>query len=400
MYTLYEPLLRLPQRASIPYVVTLHDYFTLCPTIQLTDVNGRYCGEPEGGRQCEFCLLQRPHMDWQKYLNVAPLPIRDWRNFWERWLSEASLVIVPHEDVRQRIKRYFPALSIKVMENPELVCPENIKELRQEQYQTRTRQSDRQVLRVGLVGALGCSKGGTRLLTCARLAQEKHLPIEFVLFGILTPDVFEQCGDQVPASLTILGSYKEEDVYQQIVDNSIDYFWFPSFCPETYSYTLSIPIRLGVPVIGSDLGAIGARIRDHGWGETHPWDMESEVVLKRLMSFDYNKVSRENLVVTNTKFPLAEKLYEHVVLKHIYNSLKLPNSRLHELADNLCRREYPHNMDGKELKILLTRRPSKSLLIRYIVALSPGYIYRYIRNHSVMQVGRHIKQVLFSRFLR
>lgn len=160
---------------------------------------------------------------------------------------------------------------------------------------------------------------------------------------------------------------------------------------------MSIPIRLGIPVIGSDLGAIGARIRDHGWGETHPWDMESEIVLKRLMSFDYNKVSRENLVVTNTKFPLAENLYKPVSLKHIVDIPQLPVERLHKEAIILCQKGYPRCMDGRELSVLLRQHPSGWGIIQYIFALSPSYVYRYMRKHSIVQIGKHIKQVFFRK---
>lgn len=49
--------------------------------------------------------------------------------------------------------------------------------------------------------------------------------------------------------ITILGPYDEETIYSQIPGHLIDFFWFPGICPETYSYTLTIPVRLGIPLL-------------------------------------------------------------------------------------------------------------------------------------------------------
>ena len=54
---------------------------------------------------------------------------------------------------------------------------------------------------------------------------------------------------------------------------------------ETYSYTLSEAWRLGLPVVGSDLGAIGERIRALGGGVTvDPWDPQAvAATVRRLL---------------------------------------------------------------------------------------------------------------------
>ena len=109
--------------------------------------------------------------------------------------------------------------------------------------------------------------------------------------------------------IDILGAYQEEEVYQQIHSQAIDFFWFPGVLPETYSYTLSIPVRLRIPCLSTDLGAIASRIQANHWGETYPWQDGAEAIVKHLLDFPYESYQNPDFILKNTAFPPFEEYY-------------------------------------------------------------------------------------------
>jgi hypothetical protein len=71
-------------------------------------------------------------------------------------------------------------------------------------------------------------------------------------------------------NVEISGEYREEEVFDRLEDLGCHCALFPSVWPESYCYTLSIAQAGGFYAIGFDLGAQGARIREHGWGQVLP----------------------------------------------------------------------------------------------------------------------------------
>lgn len=287
-----EPcILNVIKNLHVPLVVTLHDYYFICPFIKLTNEDDIYCGE-KGVQICNECLSRRGF--YSVTLGKAIQDIKAWRKFWGDFLKEVSLIIVPSADMEKRVKGYFPLSSIQMRENPELI----FSELRE--------------IQVGLIGSLSVAKGAKVIKDILALVSQKKSPIHFTLFGTL-PDV--QLTKEENQYITILGPYKEQDIYQIIASHSVNYFWFPGVCPETYSYTLTIPIRLRIPCLSSDIGAIASRIHSHHWGETYPWDGDVDEILEKLLSFDYRQFYNSDFVIENTSFGTFEKFYTGISYK-------------------------------------------------------------------------------------
>lgn len=290
--------LEISKLLKVPFYVTLHDYYTICPLIKLSGKTDKYCGLPND-KECNECLKCKKNqlrIDMKMEID----DIKKWREKWNEFLLQAQKVFVPHGDVKRRLAKVLPELEITVFENPEIVPVSVTYEKKQKKHKKYKK------IRIGIIGALEKTKGAGVILAVAEEIVRRNLPIDLILFGR-----FLEYKNNIPASLTVLGSYTEEHVYQQIVDNTIDYFIFPSLVPETYSYTLSIPIKLGIPILGVDIGAIGARIKEHAWGEVYPYESNAEYICNRLMSFDYKYYAskKENFEIVNNSFPLAKDLY-------------------------------------------------------------------------------------------
>lgn len=360
-------LLKLPEMLNIPYVVTLHDYYFICPFIKLTHENGIYCRE-KSTKECRRCLARRTF--YSKTFHKQISSISFWREFWNQFIANAECAIVPNEDVKDRFSRYYTDVHYRVIENPEIVAPDKL-EKKNSNYENRDE------IRIGVLGILSISKGRDVLLECAHLADKGNLSFHFILFGELS-----DYKGPIPKSLIVKGRYEEDEIYELIAKEEIDFFWFPAILPETYSYTLSIPIRAGYPVLGTDLGAIGQRIKAHHWGEVYKFDENPEVILDRLKEFAKGKSKYTDLRVRNTTYPNAEDYYQFQIDK------KDISVEYDEITDLRRREAYERNhsslqcLHGKELKRMVQLSNSPLSKIQYVGRIDKKWLCHFLTSHS------------------
>lgn len=343
--------------------VTLHDYYVVCPRVNMTK-NGIYCYEA-GDAECNICMhdtLAEMPMDLGRLLDMLP-DIVSWRKYWLDFLQKADYVFVPSSDQRERLLRYFPSLTkIRVVENPEIVVPPGTCNVK--------------IRRIGILGTISEAKGRSVLLECARLAEAQHLNMQFVLFGTLSP-----AEGNLPANLLVKGKYREDEVYSLIRGEGIDFFWFTAIWPETYSYVLTIPIRLGIPVIAADLGAIGERIKRGGWGEVYPVESDISEIVHALSVFDYmHYQSTGDFKIKNDHFLSFQEMYSNDSEMFLMDSNDNENSQLFigqgvtgtykfnwDKEVEIC--GSPSNLQPHELKFLWTKKSGLIWKIRLLIAV-------------------------------
>jgi GT2 family glycosyltransferase/glycosyltransferase involved in cell wall biosynthesis len=242
VHLLPQAILDLPSAVGVPYDCTLHDYFAICPQYHLVTEDGHYCGEPDRAG-CTACLARRPGM-WG-------LDIVEWRRAFGVLLRGADRLIAPSRDVARRIGRYFPDLAIAVWPHPEPKAP-----------------TVPRIVRVAVLGNLSPEKGLRVVAACATDAKMRSLPIVFRVIGSTTEPV-----PQSPAvPLTIHGQYDDAELASLLAAEKPDVVWFPAQVPETYSYTLSVALASGLPVVASSLGALPERLSGHPRSRTVPWN--------------------------------------------------------------------------------------------------------------------------------
>ena len=341
--------------------VTLHDYYVVCPRVNMTK-NGIYCYEA-GDAECNICMhdtLAEMPMDLGRLLDMLP-DIVSWRKYWLDFLQKADYVFVPSSDQRERLLRHFPTLTkIRLVENPEIVVP--------------PADCNRKIRRIGILGTISEAKGWSILLNCARMAEQQNLNIQFVLFGTLSP-----AEGNLPANLIVKGKYKEDEVYSLINSEGIDFFWFTAICPETYSYVLTIPIRLGIPVIAADLGAIGERIKRGGWGEVYPAESDISDIVHALREFDYVYYQNTgDFTIKNDHFLSFEELYcddkemFQLQIKHEEVKIHGEEGQGSGFCDGLAGMDVcgtPANLQPHELRYLWSRRAGLFWKIQLIWAV-------------------------------
>ena len=239
-----DALAELAESGAVRLKVYVHDYLAICPRINLVDASGRYCGEP-GPAGCDKCLKA----NGSRYGIVA---IEPWRARFARLLRAATGVVVPDRDVAARLRRYFDAVRIEVQPHEPLQPTPPV--------QRRAPPGDAApVMKVAVIGAISPIKGLQVLLDCARDAMERELPLQFVVLGYTSDDT-----QAAQRRIEVTGRYREEDAQNLLAALGADAVFLPSVWPETYSYTLSVAMRAGLPVFAFDIGAIASRLRSAG----------------------------------------------------------------------------------------------------------------------------------------
>lgn len=227
---------------EIPYYFTLHDYYAICPRINLIDESGLFCGEPTK-EQCNICI--RTCNDSMGY------SIERWRGWYQKILENAHKIFVPDLDVKWRFMRYFANIEFVVRPHFDSW-----------QYDESTlnniqnTQSSSKIKRIGIIGAIGLHKGFYILKEVSEICSRYGFNLEFIVIGYTQDDIFFENQNNVK----ILGKYQDSKLMDIINQEHLDAIWFPAISPETYSYTLSACLITGLPIIAFDFGAIGRRL--------------------------------------------------------------------------------------------------------------------------------------------
>jgi glycosyltransferase involved in cell wall biosynthesis/GT2 family glycosyltransferase len=233
---LYDVLRRL----SVPYDVHVHDYAFVCPRISLLGAANRYCGEPDLAG-CEKCVADNGRLDGEG------IGIQTLRDRSARFLSRARCVVAPSQDTAIRLDRYFPGLPVSVVPHDQVT------------YRVAgiQRVLPRQAVKVCVLGAIGHHKGFDVLLSCARDAASRSLPLEFVVVG----DTIDDTALLSTGHAFVTGTYVSSEAIALVRAQNAALGFLPSVWPETWCLTLSELWQAGLPVVAFDIGAPAERIR-------------------------------------------------------------------------------------------------------------------------------------------
>lgn len=238
----------------------VHDYFTVCPQVNLIQRDARYCGE-RGLAQCDACIAERP--------SHGAVDIRNWRLMHEWMLLGADTLLAPSQDAARRIARYTGRMPVVRYHEPAPSAP------LAENLPARKRDG---VYRIGIVGVLAPHKGRATVLDAARHAAAARLPLHFHVIG----DTQGEIELALRGHLSWTGAYRGEDLPHLIAEADLSAFLFAAPWPETYSYTLTAAMQTGLPILATRLGAFPERLEEYPGALVFDWELSGAEVAERI----------------------------------------------------------------------------------------------------------------------
>lgn len=264
--TLPLALVDLKKKKNSKLSLFLHDFFWICPSYNLLNAQGNFCGIPNDLEICRNCLKENKGHFTQLLPNYD---IYSWRKNWQFCLNEADSIYCFSQNSRELLLKAYPYLKKdKILLNPHQVDYIHYKpELKQQTC-----------LHIGIVGNINRpEKGRDLVLDMIKLIETLQLPIKITIIGNLT-------NPPKSKALSITGTYQRADLGKILEASFVNLCFFPSIWPETFSYVCEELMNMGVFLAAFNLGAPAERIKNYKQGLLIA-PFTAEAALTQLLSF-------------------------------------------------------------------------------------------------------------------
>lgn len=237
--------------AGVPVVFSFHDFYTACPTIQLVDDQGRFCGGrcTPGEGDCPVARSWFPQ-------GTPPLKHRHVQVHRQRMaeaLRRCDAWVTTSASARDLLRDLFPFLGegdFRVIEHGRALERDNL----------AVPPRPESPARVVCLGNLDRNKGAGLIEQIMALdASARRFEFHFV--GGLLPSFRPDLRGGI-----CHGPYRREDLGAILRAIGPSFSLIASIWPETYCHTLTESWAAGIPVFASRLGATGERVAAHGGG--------------------------------------------------------------------------------------------------------------------------------------
>ena len=286
---------------NIPVIITLHDFYYICPTYFLLDGDNNYCAG-----NCKS-----NSMDCSTRISWFDLPVNivEWKNKWNKLVEEllfdyCDIIVTANSFTKNMFLNYYsklPSDKISLIEHGcDLKRFDNINRV----------PNPHQNIRLLIPGIIGPHKGSDFIKELKSFDSENKLELHFM--GVV---------DNELKSMGIYhGKYNREDFAKRVYAIKPSFIGIFSICAETFSYTLTESISTGVPVIASNLGALKNRIETNGGG----WLVDinnPEEAYQKILSLTNNKKEYQSVQKKMTDIKITSINEMGNMYKKLYGKL-------------------------------------------------------------------------------
>jgi len=284
----------------IPYIMTLTDFFMLCPKIILTPNDHSICGGPNGGLACHELCSELDGSFIKNRLNKSEIILR-----------KAKALIAPSNFVTTKYKKEFNDLNFNIIQHGI-----------QHQYIKKNNriynQGDEIIF--GFAGTIIQHKGVHLLVNTFKEINNQNIKLK--IYGSGPKDYLDQLHTLInkDARISICGEYTSDrlgDIFK-----GIDVVIIPSMCYENYSMVLHEAFASDIPVIATNLGGLAEKVEDGFNGFTFPMG-NSEELNNKITIINKDPTILNRLKKNIQKFMIIPKIeQESYQYMKIYLNLK------------------------------------------------------------------------------
>jgi glycosyltransferase involved in cell wall biosynthesis len=247
--------------------VKTHDFFALCPSPHLLNFKGKYCSVPQELETCRICLKKNHGWfhPWYPEEN-KPVYIDEWRKPFSELFEAANSISVFDQSSVEILRKGFKLEDRKIK-----VVPHDI-----DYFKCSKRVDLTGPLHIGVLGTLTQGKGGDVVNELCKYTLKEGLRVPISIVGSsLVP---------LQGAVNVWGSYTPNDLLEIIGYQHINIILMPSIVPETFSYTISEAMEMGLPIVAFDIGAQGNRVKQYELGKVIPLGSSPDVILAAMQS--------------------------------------------------------------------------------------------------------------------
>jgi glycosyltransferase involved in cell wall biosynthesis len=240
---------------GIPYIITLTDFFMLCPKVILAPNNYSLCGGPSGGNTCRALCSEIETEFIRKRLAEAEFTLR-----------KAKALVAPSSFVKKIFIKEFNDLNFNVIHHG--IQHKYIKQNNKVHMKGDS-------LTFGFAGTIMQHKGVHLLLDS--FGRIEHQNTKLKIYGSGPKNYLDQLQRKInnDKRVTINGEFTSEqlgDIFKEI-----DVMIIPSMCYENYSMVLHEAFASNIPVIVTNLGGLAEKVEDGFNGFTFPMGNSEEL---------------------------------------------------------------------------------------------------------------------------
>lgn len=225
------------KRRGIPYVITLTDFWMVCPKSLLLRDNLELCSGPEGGAAClAHCGLANVS---ERLANYLPI------------LESASRLLSPSAFLASMVRNVYPSLRVDVLNHG----------LRPESLVPNTKVYDkRSPLTLVYGGSITRHKGVHVLVQAMSWVPSSRLRLR--IYGSGDPEYTNAVREMASADprIAFYGPYSEADIPR--IYRESDVAVVPSIWYENYPFALNEALASRVPALVSNIGGMAEAVRD------------------------------------------------------------------------------------------------------------------------------------------
>lgn len=245
----------------VPLEYDLHDYHCIWYETHFIH-NGKYLTKED---------LQKSLLKYGKTV----ISFSQWHQIWENFFPYVNKINAFSNSSKEIFKEYYPQFADKVVVTPHALDYINCGKLKKIPA----------AFNIGIFGLIyGPDKGCDVVHSFLDFSRNKDYQI------YINGDLNESCKVEAD-NIHYMGRYKVSELDKIIEEQGISAVLFPSICPETFSYTVSELIHVGIPVACFNLGAQAEKIKGYKYGEIIK-DYSNQAVLEALKAA-YKKGQKE-----------------------------------------------------------------------------------------------------------
>jgi glycosyltransferase involved in cell wall biosynthesis len=226
---------------NIPYIITLTDFFNICPKYNLITSKDSLCDGPRGGDACQKFCPEYSYSYISKRLELS-----------HAILSQAQAITCPSHFAANLVKKEFPDLKIQVINHGMRI---NTLKRSDRTY------TDKQALIFGYASSLNVFKGVHILIEAFKRVPGDSLKLK--IYGSGEKKAYVKQIEKMAKGdkrIEFCGVYAEEQLGDVLTN--LDAIVIPSLWYENYPLIFQEAFACEVPVIASKIGMMAETIED------------------------------------------------------------------------------------------------------------------------------------------